>query len=95
MRDVTVLTGTYELIDGKLEPDSGMQRILAKLKHLKMLGGSTEKGTGEFYYDADDNSYWHYIQKEDYSTSLARTTRSDIELGHPHIDCDRLIDVPR
>ena len=88
-----VFKGTYVFFDGKFCPRGEMEKIQAMLRNMKMLAGSTTTSAGEFFFDPQDGSYWHYIQQENYDTELKRVDRNYIETNFPTVDCDRLYDV--
>jgi hypothetical protein len=89
------LNGSYAYENGKFIPKGDMALIERTVGSMKMLAGSTETGAGEFYYDAETKAYWHYIQYEDYRTTLQSIERSEIESKYPTVDCDHLIDIQR
>lgn len=93
--DQETLRGSYAFENGKFVPQGDMTLIEQLLKSMKMLAGSTEIGAGEFYYDPQTKAYWHYIQFEDYRTTLQPVERDEIESKYPMVDCDRLLDVKR
>jgi len=91
--DRKTLRGSYAFENGKFAPQGDMTLIEQRLKSMKMLAGSTETGAGEFYYDTQTKAYWHYIQFEDYRTTLQPVERGEIESKYPVVDCDHLLDV--
>jgi hypothetical protein len=89
-----ILKGYYTFENGKFVPHGDMQLINDMLKAMKMLAGSNESGKGEFYFDPRDNSFWHYIQHEDYRSEMRRVSREFITAQFPTVDCDKLLDIP-
>ena len=88
-----IIKGSYSFDDGSFIPDDGMIEITQMLKHMKMLAGSTENNVGEFYFDEDKCKYWHYIQSENYQTTLKLVKRKYIEEKFPNVDCNTLLKI--
>lgn len=95
MKQKTIVKGHSIFKDGKFFDDDGMQLIEKKLKEMYLLFDEGSCEYGFFYFDPKDNSFWHYIQYEDYSAELGPVTREFIEKNFPSVDCDKLLDVER
>jgi hypothetical protein len=82
------LRGSYERIEGRLEPRSDMSQIVDRIRCMTLLNAGDPAPS--FYVDPLDGSFWELTEFDEmYRVELRRVDREHIEASFPTVDVDR------